>query len=158
MAFSPSWSLKRRSASSCPHIAGRYKDTRRMAAVAGLLLSEECVEIVINNKDFLNEVCLKQLIAKLLSYGILAGSIGFKLPQVLSCSLLSSSVLSPLLLKASPSLTLSLCPFLSVSLRLFQLSLQRKWMALVSSPSIVRSSTAPFLLFGSSSALSSRWS
>jgi hypothetical protein len=58
------------------------------AAVASLLLSEECVEIVINNKDFLNEVCLKQLIAKLLSYGILAGSIGFKLPQVRSSALL----------------------------------------------------------------------
>jgi hypothetical protein len=95
-------------------------ETHGLASLAGLVLSEECVEIMINNKDFLHEVCLKQLISKVLSYGILAGSIGFKLPQV-----------SPPFL----ALSLNLCS----SLRSCQFFPQRKLMELVSFHFIVRS-------------------
>jgi hypothetical protein len=53
-----------------------------MNSLANLLLSEECVEIMLTNKELFHVPCLQQLIAKLLSFGILAGSVLFKLPQV----------------------------------------------------------------------------
>lgn len=45
------------------------------------IISEDCFNILIINKVF-NEYCIKEIISKLLSVGILAGSVLFKLPQV----------------------------------------------------------------------------
>lgn len=53
-----------------------------MNSLYHLLLSDECIDVMIYQQNLLDMPCIKQLIAKLLSYGILAGSVLFKLPQV----------------------------------------------------------------------------
>ena len=54
-----------------------------LLSLFSLLASEECVDIMITQSNLLHGPCLKQLIAKLLSFGILGGSVLFKLPQVM---------------------------------------------------------------------------
>jgi len=47
------------------------------------LLSESCYETFFSQHDFLNAPCLKLTLSKVLSFGILAGSVVYKLPQVI---------------------------------------------------------------------------
>eukprot|EP01134_Creolimax_fragrantissima_P005052 CFRG5052T1 len=57
--------------------------TAKAQAVVNFFLSEECQRTLLVDNDFLHAVCLKQLVNKGLSVGIIAGSFLLKVPQML---------------------------------------------------------------------------